>query len=96
MCLQQAAAGGLLPGAGPLRRKPPRNCLERSAALQAIAVLIAACALVRLMLACYAEGGLVRLLSERRVLHTLTAWAQLCLAMLSAAPATGGMLEEHC
>ena len=68
VCLQQAAAGGRLPGPGQARRKPARNCLERSAALQVIAVLIAACALVRLMLACYAESGLVRLLNERRVL----------------------------
>ena len=74
--LQQAAAGGLLPGPGQARRKPARNCLERSAALQVIAVLIAACALVRLMLACYAESGLVRLLDERRVLHVLTSWGR--------------------
>ena len=69
--LQQAAVGGRLPGPGQARRKPARNCLERTAALQVIAVLIAACALVRLMLACYAESGLVRLLDERRVLPSL-------------------------
>ena len=63
--------GGRLPGPGQVRRKPARNCLERTAALQVIAALIAACALVRLMLACYAEGGLVRLLDERRVLPSL-------------------------
>jgi len=61
--LRQAAA----PALGALqRRKPARNCLERSALLQTIAVLIAACALTRLVLACYEESGLARLLTARR------------------------------
>lgn len=49
------------------RRKPPQNWLERGAVLQAIAVVIAACALARLVLACYADDGFVQLLSARCV-----------------------------
>lgn len=59
----QAAAPAL---GAPQRRKPARNCLERSSLLQTIAVLIAACALTRLVLACYEESGLARLLAARR------------------------------
>ena len=61
--LRQAAALAL---GAQQRRKPARNCLERSALLQTIAVLIAACALTRLVLACYEESGLARLLTARR------------------------------
>ena len=89
------AAEGLLPEAGRPRRKPARNCLERSAALQVIAVLIAACALMRLMLACYADNGLTLLLAERRVLRTLTDWTQHCLVKLSTALSSAAC-SKHC
>ena len=63
LACRQAAAPA--PGA-PQRRKPVRNCLERSALLQTIAALIAAAgALARLALACYEESGLARLLTAR-------------------------------
>ncbi|KAK9825002.1 hypothetical protein WJX81_008465 [Elliptochloris bilobata] len=88
----QAAAQGPLAGAQP-PRKPARNCLERSALLQTIPVLIAACALARLMLACYADDGFARLLAVRP--HVLIAVVAEAAAWLLCAGVLGRHLSER-